>query len=1189
MDVIEYKLASNNPTLISHAIWKLLDAVKEKVENGESESKITELKFLLSQCESNNGIISITACQALVTLAESRILPTATILSNLTVCLGKAKHCGMVASAICNLLTLDLKTLEPEGECPFTLKTLQHPLITVLVQKKEAWKDLLMDVQAMLNHCEAKFLERYVTLLRPLFLYILCDPKLSLSESCRQQAWHLLVLANGTIELQIEILQWLQTASLERCLDTNYRILELAEITNTYSNKSFSSALVFSITSMALELLRKNGDPRSNLDMVSNILDRSDYNSGNVLMCLVAEMITICPSIYLLDIVTIAAKILDKTRCNRTVAHVLISSILQWMAYPTVLCSEALDLARNLIKKIVRGEPKNYTPSESESDNKFKGLYKVDANLQFYMELCCTVESLNRETILPWLEKLSKSPNYILPSYKLIIAGVFLESNNQEIIKKTCRLLVELSKNGGQILPTILYKLSNTRDCEQTKTLLFALPRLTRSKENVPIVMSTLKTLSAAGKPLNYVAIELYVQALTVEPRCHRHLQTALVQLSNTDTSWQSDVTCARAMKYICENHSEHGAELVPLLSQILNRCSSKSGSAASALSLNGISALCVAGVIEICSTWRVLAPKMNEESRVIVVQAICELFGDIPLTPSQEGTEYGKLMTEVLTKLWDYALNSKKLEIVESAFKALQSYKLSNMPLCVLPVDFINRVEKPETINSRKNEEEEDGDKTENLFPYIPAHYWILLLENINRSSLPAASNFFQHFIGEELHSFRTGIYRWPHGEPGNFKYLSEKSPLRAIGEYIRTYKSTHSENKKTVTIECMRIFSHKYLKALPPIEFSHFKPAIEISSKTREYGLSLACHQAPISPSAKEYVEKHMTAFTKKCGTSSPEEFKECLNIYKKLDDVCRAVGSNVLGPFLDTTLNNVLEKACRNNEYAIAMFDEIMDYFAKTLKDELIHNDNRSLITSNLEKMMDRIDVDSRMFKSYTNAALQLTTEHLERMTLPSVWLQITPDKLRKAIIIRAELVLKRNDVTPLSWMNEIIRASSSTRDVHSCLLEQLQRILPEIRLEKSNAAWTLNLMRRIGSILIESQEKEENLDAAIFLCEILFISVVCLSATDCILLNDRSLVTSHLTRAKLFPQAVASIVQTAYWKDIIPQTMEWLNHMRTTSIPRMYKIVFHNALVSLKNEVYFDVAWTKYLSIRAPINA
>ena len=73
-----------------------------------------------------------------------------------------------------------------------------------------------------------------------------------------------------------------------------------------------------------------------------------------------------------------------------------------------------------------------------------------------------------------------------------------------------------------------------------------------------------------------------------------------------------------------------------------------------------------------------------------------------------------------------------------------------------------------------------------------------------------------------------------------------------------------------------------------------------------------------------------------------------------------------------------------------------------------------------------------------------------------------------------------------------------------------------------------------MRRIGAMVDNKEEK--NIDTATFLCDILFITIICCSATDCLLISDQTLVKSRDARAKLFPQAVGSIVQMAHWKDI-----------------------------------------------------
>ena len=434
------------------------------------------------------------------------------------------------------------------------------------------------------------------------------------------------------------------------------------------------------------------------------------------------------------------------------------------MAYPSILCADALDVAKLLIIKINNGTlPKRSGESSDElyyTVKPFDRLLYADTGVQFYTELCILVDSLNEENIIPWLDKLSKAPICAIKCYKLTVGGIFLESKKSRIIVKACEILVACANHGdNQVLSLLLYKLANTNNIRQTRHLLFALPQLTATKENVPIIMHAFKAFSSAGKPLSHLAVELYVKSMAVEPRCHRYLHAALVELSATDRSWQSEVTCARAMRYICENYSEHGAELVPLLSQTLNRCCSdkSTSAAASALALKGISALCVAGVTEMTSTWRALAPKINTEHRSIVLRALCELFGDIPRVQPQEGQHYDELLVEVLTKLWQYALTTNDPELIAAAFKALSEHRLETMPLCVLPPDLRSRVHVRRDIS-----DEDTDDKCQNLLPYIPGNYLIAMLQSVDRASLEAAGNFFKNCIQEELGSFRTSLYRY-------------------------------------------------------------------------------------------------------------------------------------------------------------------------------------------------------------------------------------------------------------------------------------------------------------------------------------------------------------------------------------------------------------------------------------------
>lgn len=1172
MDEIECKLATNNAILISHAISKIVALIKQRSEelNGGDVSGVPELATLISKCESSNALISVTACQALTTLVENGVLGIATTLSRFIALLGSTKNYTAVTAAISNLLLLALKIHDDKNPyvCPFTLKAPQHPLITVLNRNKDIWRDILNQMQFMVTYYRKEIAQNSIELLRPVFLYILCNPTSTLSESCKQQTWHLLIKTNHAALLQIETLVWLPTNNANSCINTNYRLLELTELAILNRDKKLYVALTPLVASLALELTRHGCDPRANLEILSEIFKDNENEAASITMAILAELILICPAVYLNNVVRLCASITDNASCNVTSAHMLLASLLQWMAYPSLLSCDALETAKDVVNSI---KTRKTWPSNTKRlyGNKiFTTIRYFDSNVTFYLETCRCVESLTDENVILWLENISNAPQDFKHKSKLLLCGIFLQTTSIDVAIKTCHVLLSIVKEinsfASHLLSLVLYKLTNSQDYNETKTLLFSLPELAVVKENVPLIIHYLETLLGYGKPLKQLAIELYLRTWKNEPRSHRYLYAALVDASKNDHSLETSITCARAMKYICETRPEHGAELVPLLSQILNRCSDLKGSAPSALALKGISALCESGVIDICSTWKVLAPKLNKDKRSIVLQSLCDLFGDIPSYPSRPSDNFDKLVVEVITKLWTYIAINESLEVVKAALQALSAYDLELIPLKSLPDNFRKDLKLPESYCKTPVDA---ARKPELVLPYIPGTCWIQMLENIHAPALQAAGNLLISYITKEINSFRGDIYCPPQGEPNNFRYLPEKSVIRAIGDYVRLSSVSPEDHQKPIIVECLRILSQKYPRPLPPINWVFLQGVLQLNDDTKRYVMSLVCHQMTISPSAKRFVENYLTTF------EAVTHLKEYDLVYANLDDLCKGVPPNILRPVLEKTLNYTLEKALMGNDETIDIFKRIMECYKEALKDETIHDANRTLLSIILEGLLDRIEVDNKLFKSYVDTVVELSSKHIERMTSPSVWWEITAQRLQKAILVRAELTLKKDVDLPLAWMNEVIDASITMPGEHVFVLKTMLYVQQKMRSESSTAKWTLELMGRIQAVLADAS-LEDNDQKAMFLCDVLFVSTICLSGSDCLLTNNESLALSRDLRVSLFPQGIVDLVRNENWRSIVTQIMEWLNHMRKSILPELYTTAFNNTLVLLKHERYFS---------------
>jgi len=221
--------------------------------------------------------------------------------------------------------------------------------------------------------------------------------------------------------------------------------------------------------------------------------------------------------------------------------------------------------------------------------------------IQLYMDLIRVLYCVE-DDMLSWLENLPFGPIDLRYMSKLILSGIFLYYDKPLVVQKTCNVLVQIAREihsfASHMLSLLLHKLTKSHDNAIVKHLLLAVPEFAMTKENLPIVAHTLDSLLNSGKPLKYFAIQLYLKALDEEPRMYRFISVALMDTLQNDHCWHSDVTCAYAIKHICESRPEHGEELVPLLSQILNRCVDLNGSTASALALASIAALCRSTVI---------------------------------------------------------------------------------------------------------------------------------------------------------------------------------------------------------------------------------------------------------------------------------------------------------------------------------------------------------------------------------------------------------------------------------------------------------------------------------------------------------------------------------------------------------------------------------------------------------------
>jgi len=150
----------------------------------------------------------------------------------------------------------------------------------------------------MSSNCS--IMEHSIEILRPIFLYIICNPVISeVFDNFKSEAWQLVIKSSKAADLQMEILLWLCTSREDICVDSNCRLIELAEISVQKGNTEYCTALAPLIASVTIQLLEYNHNPQNNFSMLLRLIRNCDDYIGNLMISLMTEIILICPDAYL--------------------------------------------------------------------------------------------------------------------------------------------------------------------------------------------------------------------------------------------------------------------------------------------------------------------------------------------------------------------------------------------------------------------------------------------------------------------------------------------------------------------------------------------------------------------------------------------------------------------------------------------------------------------------------------------------------------------------------------------------------------------------------------------------------------------------------------------------------------------------------------------------------------------------
>ncbi|GLV43443.1 uncharacterized protein CBL_03985 [Carabus blaptoides fortunei] len=1198
MEEIEYKLSQNNSVSIVQAISKLVELIKvkkstpntDKSAKNDSDLSFAELQLLKSKCGVENSIVSITASHGIVSLVEDCILPTGSTLSDLMVILSTAKCYTGITMAIGNILLLDLRrTLDVNRnyKCPFSIQKPQHPLISLLIQNSEIWLEIFTQIQMFMNHHDDKIATSGLELLRPVFFYTMCDPKQKLRDTSRRQLWNFLLLDSKpqTRECYYEILTWLQTNSKQKCLELCDYLTELFLIASKNNDTDLLPSLVILLTAVTHKLVKCGCDPKPCIAIVTEMLNTAGLASTqSVILMMLADTITICPSVYLKEVLELCKIIVFKKLSNILAVESIVASILQWLLYPSKLIADALKLANDIMLFVKNNHTYGSLTGHLFRNTYFKYIQHADPTIDLTVKLCLMTEKwhTDEKQLLNWLMQMSKTQSPFLSQLFSFVAAIFVHEYDQpEIGLITLEILLKMVDMSKQLAPKmlvlILYKLSDEKDPKTQVALLKALPAMAILKQNIPLIINTLETVKGGPGCLKTLSLNLYFRLWSTEVRCYPYLQKLLVE---PELDLEFNISKAHVLKEICEQRPElHGKEMVYYLSQVLNKHGDQKGSVVSALAIEGITRLCEAGVVDIISTWKSLSPRLSKDKRPVVVKSYCEFLSEFSNLRSTS-IEQQNAITDVINKLWQYITISDSVEIINAALKSMACFNVEQITLKQLPARYRQNLKLPKEYAKTPIDA---ARKPENVLPYIPGICWVQMLQNINHDALEEAGNLLIKWTRSEIATFDRGIYSLTGSkiEPANYDYLPNKSIVRGLANSLRlaTVSQSQTEFHEFAICQCLRVLGEQYSKPLPPVNWVFLQELLHLSPEIARFTINLACKLVLISGSARRLMENFISSFQ-----PNMEKSYEMVVLFTNLNYLCKGIAPNTLRPMLNKSLNCAYQYALKNDSYDL--YNTLAENIKKTLLVEDIHDANRILISQIIETFAEELDANSKAFDTFVPCIVETSTKYIERLSSPSVWWETTSDKLEKAVKIRCALA-KRTNTTPFAYLNECINSVAVVPSVQIYTLKHILEIFRFYAKHISISDWLLELMGQIQEKLANKCKDPEEI---IFLCDVFLIAVITFAGHDCLYSPMEMVAVTKEARLSLFPNALYTLIHDRL-STITVQVMEWLYHMSgiCTEIPSSYQLAFCQSLTMLRHEKSFSepAKWMKYVSVKRPI--
>uniref|UniRef100_A0A8C9SVB1 Focadhesin n=1 Tax=Scleropages formosus TaxID=113540 RepID=A0A8C9SVB1_SCLFO len=750
-----------SPLVQAQAVKSLVTAVlREKGQNEvlQLSTQSPTLEVLWEQCGGEEAGVRSACCDALVLLVEQGHADLQQVLNGMLNLVPSARSVQGLLKVLGKLMRMQAERQRKRDgglfTCPYSIRNPPHPYITVLENRPDCWPTLLQEIDDFIQQAASSDKSDHITLLIPFLRYLYCEP-LHLPEhsALRQNLLRVLLPPTGPGSDSTRRNPWppAMTCCLMRCLLELVPHMHVDSVTALVEFGQFVDALLPA-------LLSSDGhwEPEC-AQLVLQLLCACHLGLGltgecGPLLRLIQKLLPACSQVSCLGCGSVpgfgpsyheasSSKVLslegEAETCPQ-VAPVLVLPLLQILSC-TVLMEALMDpsiraqnqqLAHSLLEAVQR-RPRDTPEVWRHRCSKIRVLVATlvlrclsrdPAAARDWLHAACSVLPLNQRV-----------PDHFV----LLLAYLVIVSHGDD-----CRLALDTTALVAQadpsqvpsLLPVLMQRLSKQCDPALSHAVLYTLPKLSTHKFCVPQVLQTLQMLGSSPK-LQAVALRLMSALWQRQDRVYPELQKLMAQLEKTSTvvlgkddQWEHILARAACIRDVCrERPYQHGGDMLAEITDTLAQCTAADQATPAALALHGLRELCQAEVVDICSTWAALGPRLSCDSRPLVAKALAELLALVP-----------KL--SVKTEEYEVPLLQNECTFVFTH----------------LTVAFLQRARPPPKLPD--DDEEEMEEEEEDLS--VPGSSYIKLLLLTPAAVLPALEDFLTSLVRQEMTQMPRGVY---------------------------------------------------------------------------------------------------------------------------------------------------------------------------------------------------------------------------------------------------------------------------------------------------------------------------------------------------------------------------------------------------------------------------------------------